>query len=84
MPVELEQVRWPPKVMDTLFGLESSVSYANKALLPVYFPGRLRESEMENWEALETQHERVRQNQMATDLLFLGNLHTYKHPFASI
>ncbi|KKP06404.1 hypothetical protein THAR02_01455 [Trichoderma harzianum] len=59
MPVQLEQVVGLPKVMDTLLELEAKVPYAGKALLPIYSPGRLREREVEKWEALESGHGRV-------------------------
>ncbi|KAL7910493.1 hypothetical protein GGI35DRAFT_448954 [Trichoderma velutinum] len=59
IPVELEEVVGLPKVMDTLLELEAKVPYAGKALLPIYFPGRLREREIEKWEELENQHERA-------------------------
>ncbi|KAK4066218.1 uncharacterized protein Triagg1_8050 [Trichoderma aggressivum f. europaeum] len=59
IPVQLEQVVGLPKVMDTLLELEAKVPYAGKALLPTYFPGRLREREIERWEALESEHERA-------------------------
>ncbi|KAL6697177.1 hypothetical protein J3F84DRAFT_368217 [Trichoderma pleuroticola] len=59
IPVQLEQVVGLPRVMDTLLELEAKVPYAGKALLPIYIPGRLRESEIERWEALESEHERA-------------------------
>ncbi|KAL6826564.1 hypothetical protein V8C40DRAFT_244504 [Trichoderma camerunense] len=59
IPVQLEEVVGFTKVMDTLLELEARVPYAGKALLPIYFPGRLREHEIESWEALEREHERA-------------------------
>ncbi|OPB45546.1 hypothetical protein A0O28_0077560 [Trichoderma guizhouense] len=59
IPVQLEEVVGLHKVMDTLLELEAKVPYAGKALLPIYFPGRLREHEIERWEALEREHERA-------------------------
>ncbi|KAL7957428.1 hypothetical protein V8C34DRAFT_285572 [Trichoderma compactum] len=59
IPVELVRVVGSHGVMDTLLILEAKVPYAGKALLPIYFPGRLRESEIEKWEALESKHERA-------------------------
>lgn len=58
IPVQLEQIVWQDRVMDTLLELEAKVPYAGKALLPIYFPaGRLQEHEIEKWEALEREHE---------------------------
>ncbi|PKK51614.1 hypothetical protein CI102_3976 [Trichoderma harzianum] len=59
IPVQLEEVVGLHKVMDTRLELEAKVPYAGKALLPIYFPGRLREHEIERWEALEREHERA-------------------------
>ncbi|KAL7795496.1 hypothetical protein V8C43DRAFT_279245 [Trichoderma afarasin] len=59
MPVQLEEVVGLREVMDTLLELESKVPYAGKTLLPIYFPGRLREHEIASWEALEREHERA-------------------------
>ncbi|KAL6812926.1 hypothetical protein GGI42DRAFT_364319 [Trichoderma sp. SZMC 28013] len=59
IPVELVRVVGSHGVMDTLLILEAKVPYAGKALLPTYFPGRLRESEIEKWEALESKHEKA-------------------------
>lgn len=59
IPVRLEEVVGLHKVMDTLLHLEAKVPYAGKALLPIYFPGRLREHEIERWEAFEKVHERA-------------------------
>ncbi|KAF3057635.1 hypothetical protein CFAM422_012232 [Trichoderma lentiforme] len=59
IPVQLEQIVASPNAMDTLLELEAKVPYAGKALLPIYFPGRLREHEIEKWEALEREHERA-------------------------
>lgn len=59
IPVQLEQVVWLPRLMDTLLALEASVPYAGKALLPIYFPGGLRQDEIGRWEALEREHEKA-------------------------
>lgn len=41
------------KVMDTLYELEERYPYAGDSLLPVFFPGQLREVEIRKWEELK-------------------------------
>ncbi|KAK5100976.1 hypothetical protein LTS08_004582 [Lithohypha guttulata] len=41
------------KVMDTLYELEEKYPYAGDSLLPVFFPGQLREVEIRKWEELK-------------------------------
>jgi len=41
------------KVMNTLFKLEEKYERAGKSLLPIFFPGQLRDSEKETWKEIE-------------------------------
>ncbi|KAI1504738.1 hypothetical protein F5X99DRAFT_370859 [Biscogniauxia marginata] len=55
-----EEGRGRPKVMDVLLDLEKKIPGAGHSLLPLFFPGRLREVEEGNWRQDEVKKESIK------------------------
>ena len=54
IPLEFVEVIGEPKVMDTLFEVETRYPCLGKSLLPIFFPGELHEEEQERWDSFDS------------------------------
>ncbi|KAJ4252515.1 hypothetical protein NW757_005957 [Fusarium falciforme] len=87
VPLEFVEVIGKPKIMDALLKVEHDYPCLGKSMLPIFFPGQLREDEQEEWDnydkTLQERKEKARMEKERRRQEESSNLSNYQQASSS-